>query len=184
MPSGAESEVEESEGNQESDESEEEGQEREGGNPSGQVPNSQPLFGDVDTPEENPECLETPKKQLVSAPSPKGAAVMIEIEDTPFKVEKQDSPREAVDDSGAVPIQNTQMVEEAPGESMQNEDKVDKSWVENQESKAWREERMAELHRQIADARKKQTSLIFALFGQHFRFKKGRWLFCDLHKRR
>lgn len=181
VPSGAESEAEESGLNQESDESEEEGQERVGGNPLGQVPDSQPLLGDVDMLEESLALFETPKKNMVSAPSPVGAAVMIEIPDTPFKVEKQDSPKEAVDDSGVAPIHNTQMVEEAgPGESMEKEDKVDKSWVENKE---WREERIAELHRQLADARKKQTSLIFALFGNVFPFQRGGWFFSDLQEK-
>ena len=63
MPSGAESEAEESGLNQESDESEEEGQERVGGNPLGQVPDSQPLLGDVDMLEESLALFETPKKK-------------------------------------------------------------------------------------------------------------------------
>ena len=183
MPSGAESEAEESELNKESDDSEEEGQERVGGNPLGQVPDSQPLFGDVDTLEGSLALFETPKKNMVSAPSPVGAAVMIEIPDTPFKVEKQDSPKEAVDDSGVVPIQNQMVAEAGPGESMEREDKVDKSWVENKELRSWREERIAELHRQLADARKKQTSLIFALFGNGFPFQRGGWFFSDLQEK-
>lgn len=113
-----------------------------------------------------------PKPQT---PEKASALDLIEIEDTPLKVEVVESPKDEKGTSGledAAPENALEDCMEEPPKDVEdvtppNEQSLGESSKgrDEEQDKVWREQRMKELKQELDEAKKKMTSLTFARFS-------------------
>lgn len=121
--------------------------------------------------------LEQPDSQPVFPKTPEKAPTsdLIEIEDTPLKVEVVESPKDEKDRCGLQDVGSQNAIGDGTQEPPQdfeddpphNEQSLGESGKGSEEEKdqAWREKRMKELKQELDDAKKRMTSLTFARFS-------------------
>lgn len=112
----------------------------------------------------------TPKRLDFSPAHPAQEPEVVEIEDTPLKVE-QHSPSPDPHDHASEPGVPLEQEEGSENDSVEKASKeLDECSLDSSTDQKWRQNRINELQQQLAEAKKKMTSMILAFYLRMFCF--------------